>query len=149
MILIDANLLIYAYDSQSERHNKARRWVEEKLSGAEPVRFAWMTLLAFLRITTSTRILMRPLTVQKSKEVVSSWLEQPQVDILSPTERHWEIMGRMMSDGQAGGELVMDAHLAALAVEHGSVLCSCDKDFSRFDKLNWIDPLAETDKVKE
>jgi len=149
VILIDANLLLYAYDSRSERHHKARRWLEEKLSGAEPVRFAWMTLLAFLRITTSTRILMHPLTVQKAKAVVSSWMEQPQVNILSPTERHWEILGRMMANGQAGGVLVMDAHLAALAVEHGSVLCSCDKDFSRFDKLNWIDPLSETDKGKD
>lgn len=141
MILVDANLLIYAYDRSSRSHEPAREWLEDVLSGVDPVCLAWQTILAFLRISTHARIFDRPLRLDEAVRHVDSWFEQPATRLIQPTERHWTILTRLLSDAQARGPLVMDAHLATLAIEHGAVLCSTDRDFRRFPALRLVDPL--------
>jgi toxin-antitoxin system PIN domain toxin len=141
MILIDANLLIYAYDSGSENHEAARQWLEHTFSAPEPIRLAWVTLLAFLRITTNPR-LGRPLALAEAVSIVDDWLERPNVGLLAPGERHWEILRTLTPKSQARGNLVMDAHLAALAIEHGATLHTTDRDFSRFAGLRFSNPIA-------
>lgn len=143
MILIDANLLLYAYDPDCPQHEPSRRWLEQALSGRELVRFSWMTLWAFLRISTNPRVFVRPLSVEEAHDTVASWLEQSNAGIVEPGERHLEILGTLLREGQATGPLVMDAALAALAIEHGATLCSTDRDFARFPHLEWEDPIAK------
>jgi hypothetical protein len=104
--------------------------------------FAWLTLLAFLRIGTNPRVFEHPLSTSEAEAVVSSWLAQPAASILEPGERHWEILRGLMRDGQAVGPLVMDAVIAAIALEHGVTLYTTDRDFSRFAGLKWTNPLA-------
>lgn len=142
MILVDANLLLYAYHAGADEHARSRAWLEGALSGSEMVRFAWLTLWAFLRISTSTRVFERPLSAAEAGAAVSSWLAQPTAGILQPGERHWEILGVLMREGQVAGPLVMDAALAALAIEHGATLHTTDRDFTRFPGLKWTNPLA-------
>lgn len=142
MILIDANLLLYAYQPRAEQHEKSRTWLTEMLSGTDLVRFAWLTLWAFLRIATNPRVFDQPLSVAEAETVISSWLAQPVAGILEPGERHWDILRRLMHDAQIMGPLVMDAALAAIAIEHGATLCSTDRDFARFPNLKWVNPIA-------
>lgn len=141
MILIDANLLLYAYDSSSEYHKTAGSWFQEVLSQQEPVRLSWMTILAFLRISTNPRAFTRPLSISEALAVVSEWLSIPSVHILNPTERHFEIMKNLLPAAQVSGPLVMDGHLAALAIEHGATLYTNDKDFARFSGVRLRNPL--------
>ncbi len=144
MILVDANLLLYAYHPSAKQHEASRAWLEARLSGPELVRFAWLTLWAFLRIGTNPRVFERPLATSEAEAVVSSWLAQPTVGILDPGERHWEILQGLVREGQTSGPLVMDAVVAAIALEHGAMLCTTDRDFSRFTNLKWTNPLART-----
>lgn len=141
MILVDANLLLYAYNSRASEHERARAWLERTLSGASPVGLAWLTLWAFLRIATNPRVFERPLSIADASAIVATLLEQPIVVLLEPGERHWEILQVMSQQGQTAGPLVMDAVLAALAIEHGATLHTTDRDFSRFPDLSWVDPL--------
>ena len=143
MILVDANLLLYAYHPRAEQHEKSRTWLEAVLSGSDLVRFAWLTLWAFLRIATSPRVFERPLSAAEAEAVISSWLAQPVVGILEPGERHWDILRGLVRDSQATGPLVMDVVLAAIALEHGATVCTTDRDFSRFSGLRWTNPLDE------
>ena len=142
MILVDANLLLYAYHSRAEQHERSRAWLEVTLSGPELVRFAWLTLWAFMRIGTNPRVFERPLSTSEAETVVSSWLAQPNAGILEPGERHWDILRKLMGEGQTTGPLVMDAVIAAIAVEHGATLNTTDRDFSRFSGLKWTNPLV-------
>jgi toxin-antitoxin system PIN domain toxin len=141
MILVDANILLYAEDSLSEHHEAARIWWDTQLSGSSPVCLCWPVLAAFIRIATNTRLHQRPLTLKEAVNRVQSWIEQPCVRIIQPTEQHWDILRQMLHDGSATANLVSDAHLAALAVEHNCRLCSTDADFARFSKLNWRNPI--------
>jgi uncharacterized protein len=145
VILVDANLLLYAYHPKAQQHEASRAWLEATLSGREFVRFAWLTLWAFLRIGTTPRVFERPLSTPEAEGAISSWLAQPTAGILEPGERHWEILRQLMREGQASGPLVMDAVLAAIALEHGATLYSTDRDFSRFTGLRWTNPLAAVD----
>ena len=142
MILVDANLLLYAEDSLSEHHEAARRWWDERLSGATPVCLCWPVLKAFIRIATNPRLHQRPLTLKEACERVQTWFEQPCVRLIQPTELHWSLFQKMLKDGHAVGNLVSDAHLAALAVEHNCVLQSTDTDFARFPGLKWENPIG-------
>jgi uncharacterized protein len=142
VILVDANLLLYAYHPRAEQHDKSRAWLEAALSGPELIRFAWLTLWAFLRIATNPRVFERPLSISEAGAAVSAWLAQPVAGILEPGEPHWDILNRLMRDGQTAGPLVMDAVLAAIAIEHGATLCTTDRDFSRFTGLKWMNPLV-------
>jgi toxin-antitoxin system PIN domain toxin len=141
LILIDANLLLYAYHPRVALHAPSREWLESVLSGTELVRFAWVTLWAFLRIGTSPKIFEHPLTVAEAETIVTSWLDRANAGIIEPGDRHWPIVGGLMRDGQTTGPLVMDAALAAIALEHGATLCTTDRDFSRFPGLKWTNPL--------
>ena len=142
MRLVDANLLLYAYDPNAVQHPASRIWLEDTLSGSSLVRFAWITLWAFLRIATNPRVFERPLAMAEAERHVSAWLAQPAAGILEPGERHWEILRQLARDGQAVGPLVMDAALAAIAIEHGATLCTTDRDFARFPGLTWTNPIV-------
>lgn len=141
MILVDANLLLYAEDKANPQNGKSRDWWDAQLSGDNPVGLCWPVLNAFIRIGTNQRVFEHPLTTEEAISRIQSWLVQPPVQLLNPTEKHWQIFQEMLTAGQATGNLVPDAHLATLAVEHGAVLYSTDSDFSRFPKLKWKNPL--------
>ena len=143
MIAIDANLLIYAYNSSSPYHQRAKRWLESILSGENLVRIPLQSILAFLRITTNSRIFEHPFSARQAVEIVDSWLRQPQVELLSFGPRHWSILRQLMPVSQATGPLVMDAHLAALSMEHGATLYTTDRDFTRFEGLSFENPLVQ------
>lgn len=142
MTVLDANLLLYAYDSASPQHAKARDWIERVFSGAVPVGLPWQTISAFLRIMTNARLPGERFTLDEAVQVVESWLEQPNVRLLAPGDDHWQLFRQAMVEGQAAGPLVSDAHLAALTVEYGGVLHTTDRDFARFPGLRWTNPLA-------
>jgi toxin-antitoxin system PIN domain toxin len=143
MILVDANLLLYAEDSLSAQHDAAREWWDRQLSGTEPVALCWPVLTAFIRIGTNVRLHRRPLTLPEAVERTQSWFDQPCVRLILPTDQHWAIFQSMLKSGKAVANLVSDAHLAALAVEHNCVLHSTDADFARFRGLKWKNPLAD------
>lgn len=142
MILVDANILLYAEDSLSALHLKARAWWDDMLSQGGPVCLCWTVLSAFIRIGTNPRVFDHPLSLQQALGRVQSWVDQPSTRIIRPTDNHWTIFQQMLTDGQAVANLVTDAHLAALAVEHGCDLASSDSDFARFPNLKWINPLS-------
>ena len=141
MILVDSNLLLYAHDTSSEFHSPARLWWDAQLSGAEPVCLSWPVLSGFIRIATNARVHRRPMSAQEATDRIQSWLDQPCVRVVVPTEQHWEIFRGLLRESNAVGNLVYDAHLAALAVEHNCELYSSDQDFSRFRGLKWKNPL--------
>jgi len=142
MILVDANILLYAEDSRSEYHESARIWWDGQLSGSEPLALCWPVVTAFLRIGTNSRLHQRPLTLKEAIDRVQSWLDQPCVRLIQSTEQHWQLFQQMLRAGNATANLVSDAHLAALAVEHNCVLYSTDTDFARFRGLKWKNPIA-------
>ncbi|HLN04068.1 MAG TPA: type II toxin-antitoxin system VapC family toxin [Bryobacteraceae bacterium] len=141
MILVDANVLIYAYHPSADQHQRSKEWLEGALESGERLGLAWITVLAFLRVTTSPKPFSLPLTSEEASATVTAWLSRPAVSVLSPTERHWLILSRVLADSQCRGPLVMDAHLAALAIEHGATLCTTDRDFTRFKGLRLLNPL--------
>ncbi|MGA2469087.1 MAG: type II toxin-antitoxin system VapC family toxin [Solirubrobacteraceae bacterium] len=141
MILVDANLLLYARNLDAPEHEHARAWLEEKLLGPARVGLPWMSLLAFLRIATHPRAFARPLTVSSAWAQVEAWLDAPPAWIPAPGERHRALLGGLVQT-TPGADLVPDAHLAAVAIEHGLTLCSTDGDFARFAGLRWENPLA-------
>jgi toxin-antitoxin system PIN domain toxin len=142
LILVDANILLYAEDSLQSRHEQARAWWDDQLSGSGVVCLCWTVLSAFIRIGTNPRVFEHPLSLEQALARVQSWLDQPCTRIVRPTERHWTVFKQLLTDGQAVANLVTDAHLAALAIEHGCELASTDSDFARFPKLKWKNPLA-------
>lgn len=141
MKLPDVNLLLYAVDESSPRHAGARAWLEEALSGSETVAFTWTVLLAFVRLVTQPRVFESPLTAGEALELVDSWLAQPCATVVHPTSRHTAVLRDLLEPLGTAGNLTTDAHLAALAIEHGAELCSADADFSRFPGLRWANPL--------
>ncbi len=142
MKLLDVNLLVYAADEQSTHHEQALDWFERTLSGTETVAFAWLALVGFLRITTRSRDAASTWPIQFALGVIDGWLAQPIATVVQPTKRHAAVLRDLLVPLGAGGNLTSDAHLAALAIEHGAQLCSHDNDFSRFAGLNWFDPLS-------
>jgi toxin-antitoxin system PIN domain toxin len=140
VILVDANVLLYAYQPRSGQHESCRRWVERAFSGEEPVGLPWVTALAFIRISTNPRIFEAPLSAAEAIAIVSSWLVRDAVFIIEAGEQCWEILKSLLVDAQVTGPLVMDAFLAALALENGATLVTTDRDFSRFAKLRVHDP---------
>ena len=146
MILVDANLLIYAYVPELPQHEAARTWLEEQLNTAPRVGLPWPSLLAFVRLVTNPRIFERPAPMAEAWARVEEWLHLPSVWIPLPTERHPEVLGELMRRAVDRSQLVPDAHLAALAIEHGLVLCSTDGDFARFPGLRWQNPLQEIEE---
>lgn len=143
MILLDANVLLYAYPPRATQHERCRSWVESALSGVDPVGIPWMTVHAFLRIATNPRAFEHPLSMDEAADIVSDWLTLPVVTQIEPGERDWDILRTLLRSGQVAGPLVTDAALAALALEHGATLCTTDRDFTRFAGLRLLSPLAD------
>ena len=141
MIVLDANLLLYAYDAGSPLHERARSWIEQVFSGEELIGLPWQTVAAFLRVITNPKLRGDRCTVEEATAIVDQWLAQPNVRLLGPGERHWSILRRAMVEGQVRGPLITDAQLAALAIEYGGVLHTTDRDFTRFPGLRWTNPV--------
>lgn len=141
MILPDLNLLVYAYNSDAPAHTRAKGWWESTLSENRPVGLPWAVILGFLRLMTSRRVVVDPMTTQEAIGHIRSWLERPQVQLLVPGPRHLDLLDSLTRNSQASGDLTTDIHLAALAIEHQAELHTNDHDFSRFPGLRWMNPL--------
>jgi uncharacterized protein len=131
----DLNLLLYAVNADSPQHKAARSWIESAFASAGGIAFCWPALLGFLRLATRTGIFSQPLTVEQALEVVRQWIDRPAARLLAPTERHADVLASLLVAQGRGGHLVSDAHLAALAIEHGVQLGTFDRDFERFAGL--------------
>lgn len=139
-MIVDANVLLYAVDHGSRFHDVAREWLEGALDGEERVGLPWVSLTAFQRIATHPRASAHPLTPAQAWGLVTDWLAAERAWVPSPGSRHAQILGRLLVAGDLRGNLVTDAHLAALAIEHGTSICSFDGDFARFADVRWINP---------
>jgi uncharacterized protein len=142
VILPDVNLLLYAVDADAPRHAAARQWLEDVLSGTEEVGFAWAALLGFVRISTNPAAFEEPMEADEAFGYVEEWLARPVASTLSPGPDHVGVMHELLRPLGTAGNLTSDAHLAALAIEHGAELCSSDNDFDRFKRLRWTNPLS-------
>ena len=141
MILLDANILIYAHVRSFPQHLAAREWLDVRLNGSTPVGLPWASLLAFLRLVTNPRIFERPEPMHDAWTQVTAWLACETTWIPLPTERHGELLAQLLALPGVHANLVPDADLAALAIEHGLALYSTDTDFARFPQLRWSNPL--------
>jgi len=144
VILVDANLLIYAVNKNSPQHRVARKWLETTLSGAEAVGLPWIVVLAFLRITTRPGILEHPLTGDQALEYIDEWLALPVVSLVAPGEGNWPVFCNFLRATGTFGNLTSDAHIAAMAIENGATIYSADYDFRRFPGVQHINPLVRT-----
>lgn len=142
MKIVDVNLLLYAINEDAPLHAKARSWLEDALSGTETVGFEWTVLLAFLRLGTRSVVFTNPLSLEEAFELIDSWLAQPCATIVQPTDRHGQVLRDLIEPLGTGGNLTSDAYLAAVAVEHGAEVHSCDADFARFPGVRWVNPIA-------
>ncbi|WP_326546469.1 type II toxin-antitoxin system VapC family toxin [Mycolicibacterium sp. ND9-15] len=133
MKIVDANVLLYAVNTASEHHNASRRWLDDALSGSDIVGLAWTPLLAFVRLATKVGLFPAPLPAPDATRQVIDWCAAPAAQVISPTPRHADILARLVAQTGTGGNLVNDAHLAALALEHRATIVTYDSDFSRFD----------------
>jgi uncharacterized protein len=141
VILVDANLLVYAAAPAFPEHSRARTWLQDELSSGHRVGLPWTSLLAFVRLVSNPRIVTRPIAVADAWATARTWLELPGVWVPVPTERHAAVLDSLIAS-VTRSDLVPDAHLAALAIEHGLTLCSNDGDFGRFAGLSWSNPLG-------
>jgi toxin-antitoxin system PIN domain toxin len=141
MKIVDINLLIYAINKDTPHHSKAKKWLEDSLSGDEAFGFAWIVILGFLRIVTNGRIMPSPLIPEVAIDSVNDWLQQPPSLTVVPSDQHWSILKELLMPLGTAANLTSDAHLAALAIEHGARLYSTDNDFSRFQSLRWTNPI--------
>lgn len=144
MIVLDANLLLYAYDSTSARHEAAREWLKGAFTGPEWVGLPWQSVWAFLRLSTNSRILQNCLPMETAIATVQQWIGVRQVRLLVPGERHWMLLQQMLIQGNVRGSRTTDAELAALTVEHGGILYTADLGFARYPGLRFVNPLAES-----
>ena len=142
MILLDANILIYSHVQSFAQHDVARDWLDKQINETTGVGMPWESLLAFLRLVTNARVFERPESITQAWEQVQDWLLCDSVWIPQPTERHVAVLNDLLSQPGVHANLVPDAHLAALAIEHGLTLCSTDGDFARFPVLRWMNPIA-------
>ncbi len=142
MILVDANILLYAHLRGTPAHAEAHRWLDQQLNGPDRVGLPWPSLLAFVRIASNPRLIESALSIDAAWRQVESWLDVERVWIPLPTTRHRELLAALLPHCSSSPKLVPDAHLAALAIEHGLTLCSADGDFARFPGLRWRNPLV-------
>ncbi len=140
-MIVDANVLLFAEDDTSAHHDRCRAWLETALNGPVRIGLPWTSLLAFLRIRTNPRVYRVPLSIEDAWEVARAWLAAPSAWVPVPTERHADVLGRLVGTHRPTANLLPDAHLAALAVEHGVGVCSVDTDFARFPELRWTNPV--------
>ncbi len=135
MLLVDANVLLHGVNERAREHGAARRWLLDALGGREAVAFAWTVLLAFLRLSTHPSVFLAPLTSAQATEIAEAWLSSPVAVTVEPTRRHLALVRGLLEEAGTAGNLVGDAHLAALALEHGATMVSFDRDFARFEGL--------------
>lgn len=140
MTLPDVNVLVYGVDEESTHHEAAREWLERALSGSETVALAWHALVGFVRVATHPAATVHPLPTGEAVDLVGGWLAQPPAVVVNPTDRHPVVLRELLEPLGTGGNLVPDAHLAALAIEHGATLVSFDNDFERFAGVRRLDP---------
>lgn len=140
MKLVDANVLLYAVNSAAPHHERSKAWLDGALSGAAPVAFAWVSLLAFLRLSTRRDVFASPLTPDQATDVMQQWLAQPTAQVVGPTARHPFVLADLLGAAGIGGNLVNDVHLAALAIEHRAEVITFDTDFARFPRVRWSRP---------
>ncbi len=140
----DANLLIYALDETSPHHRAAKAWLDAELSSGETFAFMWSVLLAVVRLTTNARVFEHPLSAADAFDVVDTWLAQPTTTVIGPTERHAGLLRELLDSSGTAGNLTTDAHLAAVCIEHGAMLCSADRDFARWSGLRWANPIEDS-----
>lgn len=140
MKLLDANILLYAYDTASAHHTACATWLEAALANEEPIGMPWQTSLAFVRIATNPRAVRRPLGIEDACAIVSALIERPGVIVVEPGEQFWKLFCRLVGEARVLGPLVTDAVLAALALEQGATVCTTDRDFRRFPGLQVFDP---------
>jgi toxin-antitoxin system PIN domain toxin len=138
--IVDANVLLYAVNQRSAHHGPARAWLDRSLGGGETVGFAWVVLLAFLRLSTHAAVFARPLAPQEAADVAKRWLQAPGAVVLQSGRRHLALLSGFLSEAGTAGNIVNDAHLAALAVEHDAEIASYDGDFARFTGVRWHRP---------
>ena len=143
MILLDANLLIYAVNRDLPQHKVAKTWIEKIFSGSDNVGLPWVSVLAFLRLCTNPRVFKAPLKIEEAIAYVEEWVDLPSVELVTPGQRHWEIFKNLLAQCGTAGNLVTDAHIAALALEGGYVVYSADNDFRRFPGIRHVNPLAQ------
>ena len=143
-MLVDANILLYATDESSRFHKRARDWMIRELNGSRRVGIPWASLTAFVRIATNPRALSNPLAPAEAWFHVEEWLDAPATWIPEPGRGHREILGRLLRDHDLRANLVPDAVLAALCIEHGLQVVSADSDFARFDEITWLNPLTQS-----
>ncbi len=140
MIVVDANVLLYAYDTSSPSHATCRDWFNDALNGHEQIGLPWQTLLAFVRISTNPRAFRMPLSAARACDIVSAWLDRPQVIVPAAGDNFWPLCRQQIEAAKVSGPTITDAALAAIALEHGATLCTTDRDFHRFDGLKLLDP---------
>lgn len=142
MILTDANLLIYAYNEFAPEHRAARTWLRQSLASVQPLAFSWIAIMAFVRVSTNKKIFTKPYSTDEAYDVVANWLSAPKSLILTPGDEHLKIVKRLANESGVYGSTLTDAHIAALAIEHGVTLATTDSDFAQFAELQWFNPLA-------
>lgn len=142
MIAVDANLLIYAYVETLPQHAATRQWFEKVLSSSSTIYLPWSSILAFGRLTTKPKLFVQPYAVDEVIHIIDSWLSRPNVVVLEPGPGYWPILRELLATYSIKGDLIVDAHLAALVIEHDATLYSADRDFRRFAGLRVINPLA-------
>ncbi|CAN5384777.1 type II toxin-antitoxin system VapC family toxin [soil metagenome] len=141
MITPDANIVLYASNEDAPQHAKAKQWLEEQFSSPIVFGLSWQVITAFLRISTNPRAFPQPFDLPEAVEIVDEWIALPNIEILTPTANHWTVFQSLIVEGQTKAALMMDAHLAALAIEHGATLATTDRDFQKFSNLKIINPL--------
>jgi hypothetical protein len=140
VIVVDANILIYAFDSTSPFQERAQAWLESALDGGEELGFPLSSLLAFVRIGSDPRVFIEPMSVEDAIEEVTAWLARPRARLVQPTSQHWMTLAAVATAGKVRGAQITDAHIAALALEHGATLCTTDRGFRRYPGLEVLDP---------
>ncbi|MHB1172715.1 MAG: TA system VapC family ribonuclease toxin [Lacisediminihabitans sp.] len=140
-MILDVNVLLYAIDTRAPQHEACRSWLENALNGTARVGFPWSTILGFLRIATHPRVMTNPLSTEQAWAHVDDWLDTPVAWVPLPTLQHLAVLRRLTTAHTLSGNLIPDAHLAALALEHGVPVVSCDTDFARFSEVTWINPV--------
>lgn len=141
MKIVDVNLLVHAINQGAPEHDDARKWLEGEINAGNAIGMPWISLLGFIRLSINPKVMPRPLSLEQSLQQVSEWLALPNVKIVTPTSDHFSHFSSCSKKAGASHNLITDAHLAALAIEHGCELASCDTDFGKFPGLRWINPL--------
>lgn len=142
MILADTNLLLYAYNTLDKQHTLARNWFEAAVTGKDRLGLCWPVVTGFIRVSTNARAFLQPFDISESVQIVARWMKHPNITIVEPTNRHWQILSELLVAGQVRSAMTTDAEIATYAVEHGATLHTADRDFSRFPGLKIINPLG-------